>query len=114
MFAIKVACEKFRNYIHNLQDVTVETDHKPIMAIFNQTDLPPKHSRWLASLIGYNSHTVYIQGATNHLADYLSCILINHTQKTDDVAHINNLIQIHSNQQALRSDLQHDATSVHN
>ena len=98
MFAIKVACEKFRNYIYNLQAVTIETDHKPIMAIFNQTDLSHKHSRWLASLIGYNFHIVYIQGATHHLPDYLSRILIAHPQKTDDVAHINNLqLQINSN-----------------
>ena len=72
--AILVTCSKFDQYIYANPRVTVQTDHKPLEAIFSKPlDACPKRlQRMRLALQRYNLNVVYIKGETNQVADALS------------------------------------------
>lgn len=72
--AILVTCNKFDKYVYGNPDVTVQTDHKPLEAIFSKPlDTCPKRlQRMRLALQRYNIRVVYIKGKTNFVADALS------------------------------------------
>ena len=67
-------CQEFSTYILGKDDVTVETDHKPLEAIFKKSLLAaPIHlQRMLLQLQRYNLKVKYIKGSTQYVADLLS------------------------------------------
>jgi putative transposase len=71
MFAIRYAVREFKFYLASA-DILIETDHKPILAIFQKVDLTAKQSRWLNDMLGFQLTIRHIPGKTNELADYLS------------------------------------------
>ena len=74
MLAICFAAKKFSTYILGKDDVTVETDHKPLEAIFKKSLLaaPICLQRMLLQLQRYNLKVKYIKGSTQYIADLLS------------------------------------------
>ncbi|KAK7096429.1 hypothetical protein V1264_005727 [Littorina saxatilis] len=69
------ACEKFSVYITGLADLTIETDHKPLLALLktkNLDELTPRIQRFRMRLMRYLYKIVYTQGKNLITADALS------------------------------------------
>ncbi|XP_056017509.1 uncharacterized protein K02A2.6-like [Ostrea edulis] len=73
MLAIVYGCEKFHHYIYG-RSVTVETDHKPLVAIYNKPlyRATPRLQRMLMRLQRYDLKLVYVPGKEMHISDALS------------------------------------------
>ena len=68
------ACERFSNYILGKQ-VTLETDHKPLVPLLNSKsldDLPPRILRFRLRLSRFDYVVTYVPGKQLHTADVLS------------------------------------------
>ena len=79
LLAIVFACHKFHDYIYSL-NVTVETDHKPLVAIFRKHlhELSPRLQRMRMKLQRYDLRVIYVPGKELVMADafsraHLSC-----------------------------------------
>ena len=73
--AVTWACEKFASYILGLKDLTIETDHKPLLALLktkNLDELSPRIQRFRMKLMRYSYQLEYIQGKNLTTADALS------------------------------------------
>ena len=58
------ACERLSEYILGLQ-VTIETDHKPLVPLLNTIELykmPPRIQRFRLRLMRYNTIVVHVAG----------------------------------------------------
>jgi hypothetical protein len=73
MLAIVFALQRFDTYVY-AKDVTVETDHKPLIAIVKKslTAAPKRLQRMLLSLQRYNYTLLYRPGSQMLVADQLS------------------------------------------
>ncbi len=71
--AIVFACDKFDQYLHGWDCITVHSDHKPLV-IFRKSLLtaPKQLHRMLLRLQTYNLEVTYKQGKDHHAADFLS------------------------------------------
>ena len=71
--AIVFGCKKFHQYIYQ-KHVVVETDHKPLEAIFHKplSQAPSRLQRMLLHLQGYDIELMYKKGAEMYIADALS------------------------------------------
>ncbi|CAM1296134.1 Uncharacterised protein r2_g539 [Pycnogonum litorale] len=68
------ACEKFKDYIIGLQ-VTIKTDHKPLIPLLNDIELgkmPARIQRFRMRLMRFNYKVEHISGSANVIADALS------------------------------------------
>lgn len=68
------ACERLSEYILGLQ-VTIETDHKPLVPLLNTIELykmPPRIQRFRLRLMRYNTIVVHVAGKNQTTADTLS------------------------------------------
>lgn len=74
LLAVVYACEKFYTYIYGRGDITVETDHKPLVSIINKpiATAPARLQRMLMRLQPYAFKLVYKPGKYLYLADALS------------------------------------------
>lgn len=72
--SIVFACQRFHYYLYGRGDVTAETDHKPLIAIFNKPLLsaPKRLQSMLLTLQGYSLNVVYKPGPEMFLSDTLS------------------------------------------
>ena len=72
--AILFAAERFDHYIYGCNNVTVQSDHKPLEAIFAKplAAAPARLQRMLLRLQRYNLTVVYLKGSDMVLADALS------------------------------------------
>lgn len=72
--AIVFACDKFDQYLHGRNHITVHSDHKPLEAIFKKSLLmaPKRLQRMLLRLQRYQIHLLYRPGKELYLADFLS------------------------------------------
>ena len=75
MLAVVHGLEKFHYYVYG-RGVTVETDHKPLEAIFKKhlTAAPPRIARMMLRVQKYDAEIKYVQGKNIPLADALSRI----------------------------------------
>ena len=75
MLAIVHDLEKFHYYVYE-RGVTVETDHKPLQAIFKEhlATAPPRIAKVMLGVQKYDAEIKYIQGKNILLADALSRI----------------------------------------
>ena len=73
MFAILFGCIRFHQYIYG-REVLVETDHKPLVPLFNKAlyDIPARLQRFMLRLLSYNLKVVYKPGKELFIADTLS------------------------------------------
>lgn len=74
LYACVFACERFYAYIFGRSDVTVETDHKPLINIIKKpiADPPSRLQRMLLRLQRYTFALVYKPGKHLYIADALS------------------------------------------
>ena len=72
--SIVFACSRFNQYIHGRDLTTVETDHKPLVPIFQKSlhSAPKRLQRMLLRLQRYNLHVKYLPGPQMFIADMLS------------------------------------------
>ena len=69
------SCSKFEMYILGHSNVTIETDHKPLVPIFNSkavNDLTLRIQRQRLRTMKFSFVTKHISGKDNHIADLLS------------------------------------------
>ena len=73
MLAVVFACKKFHQYIYGRRTV-VETDHKPLQAIFTKplAQVPLRLQKMILNLRGYDLEVRYIPGSEQVVADTLS------------------------------------------
>ena len=84
------ACERFHTYIYG-RAVTVETDHKPLIAISTKhlCDAPPRLQRLLLRIQKYDMKLEYTPGKELIVADTLSRAYLNEaTSSTEDEVHV--------------------------
>ena len=76
LLAIVFGVEKFHSYLYGKLDVTVESDHKPLEAIFKKSlsGAPPRLQRMLLRLQKYSLNVQYKKGKEMYVADALSRI----------------------------------------
>ena len=74
MIAIVFACERFEPYVYGRDLIHVESDHKPLEAIFCKPlhSAPKRLQRMLLRLQKYSLYVAYKKGKTMFLADTLS------------------------------------------
>jgi len=83
--AIVFACERFNQYIHGREIVTVNTDHKPLVPIFKKAihQAPKRLQRMMLRLQKYNLDIQYLPGPQMYIADCLSRNYLKTTQHDD-------------------------------
>ena len=83
--AIVFACSHFNQYLHGRESTTVETDHKPLVPIFQKSlhSAPKRLQHMLLRLQKYNLHVKYLPGSQMYIADMLSRAYL----KTDNSQH---------------------------
>ena len=72
--AVLFAHERFDSYIYGKSDVTVKTDHAPLLAIKKKSlnSAPKRLQRMLLRTQRYSFSLVYVRGKEMHVADMLS------------------------------------------
>lgn len=72
--AIVFACSRFNQYLHGRELTTVETDHKPLVPIFQKSihSAPKRLQKMLLRLQRYNLNVTYLPGSQMYIADMLS------------------------------------------
>ena len=73
--ALLWACNKFSDYIIGLPSLTLETDHKPLLALLGSkqlTDLPARIQRMRIRMMRYPYTIIHTAGKDLHTADTLS------------------------------------------
>ena len=72
--AIVFGCQKFSQYITRRAKITVESDHKPLQAIFKKSllEAPCRLQRMMLRLQRYNLDVIYKPGPQMYIADHLS------------------------------------------
>lgn len=85
LLAIVFACEKFNNYAYG-RDVLVQSDHKPLEAIFSKplSSTTPRLQRMLIRLGRYRLHIKYTPGKEMHIADALSRAYLQDTTSPEE------------------------------
>ena len=73
LLAIVFGCKRFHQYIYG-KHVVIETDHKPLEAIFLKplSQAPSRLQRMMLQLQGYHIELVYKKGSEMYIADALS------------------------------------------
>lgn len=72
--AIVFGCQRFDHYLARKDKIMVESDHKPLQAIFKKPihSAPCRLQRMLLRLLRYNLDVSYKKGSQMFLADHLS------------------------------------------
>lgn len=102
LLAIVYGCTKFHRYIYG-QSVNVETDHKPLVAIFNKnlSDIPQRLQRMMLKLQQYDLSVRHVPGKHMYIADTLSRAKfkeINGHDETDEaLSSLNDDLRVHAN-----------------
>ena len=84
--AIVFACERFNQYLAHRENISVETDHKPLESIFKKSLLsaPCRLQRMLLRVKRYNLSVNYKPGSQIFLADHLSRAAQHETPKPEE------------------------------
>lgn len=74
MLAIVFALERFHQYVFGRDDVIIETDHKPLEALFKKSldSVPARLQRMMLRVQAYNFGVIYKPGKYMYVADTLS------------------------------------------
>lgn len=74
MLAVLFACKRFDQYICGKKDVTIETDHSPLINIFKKPLLktPKRLQSMILALQRYNFKIKYTKGSEMYIADTIS------------------------------------------
>ena len=85
LLAIVFACERFESYVYGRDVIRVESDHKPLEAIFSKplNSAPKQLQRMLLRLQKYNLQVVHKEGTQMFLADTLSRAFLSEIKACD-------------------------------
>lgn len=85
LYAVLFACDRFYAYIYGRDDITIETDHKPLITIIKKpiADAPPRLQRMLLRLQRFTFKLVYKPGKKLFIADTLSRAYITESTESD-------------------------------
>lgn len=72
LWAIVYALRKFHSYIWGRPDTIIITDHKPLIHMFNQSNLSVALQQWLDVILEYNLQVKYRPGILHVMPDALS------------------------------------------
>ena len=72
LFALVYSLRKFHSFIWGRRDVTVLTDHKPLIHILQQKQMSVALQQWLDVLLNYDLHIQYRPGILHVAPDALS------------------------------------------
>ena len=72
LWALIYCLRKFHTFIHGRRDVTVLTDHKPLIHILKQQNLSTALQQWLDVLLDYDLTIKYRPGILHVVPDALS------------------------------------------
>ena len=82
--AIAFACSRFYQYLYGKELTTVETDHKPLVPIFQKSiySAPKRQQKMLLRLQKHNLNVTHLPGSQMYVADMLSraYLQVDHTQ----------------------------------
>lgn len=86
LYACVFACDRFYAYIYGRGDITIETDHKPLISIIKKpiVDAPPRLQRMLLRLQRFTFKLVYKPGKQLFIADTLSRAYLEESIEDDD------------------------------
>jgi len=88
MAAVVFAATRFHAYIYGKADVTIATDHRPLISIYKKslTSAPRRLQRMLLQLQKYHFQLVYVPGTQLVVADTLSraCLVEQSTEAGDE------------------------------
>lgn len=96
LLGIVFACERFNEYIY-ARDVTVHTDHKPLITLQKKPigQVPKRLQRMFLRLQKYKLDIHYLPGPQMYIADWLSRAYLPETHSTDkifdELEHINQI-----------------------
>ena len=85
--AIVFGCQRFDQYLARKDKITVESDHKPLQAIFLKPihAAPRRLQRMLLRLLRYNLAVQYKKGSQTYLADHLSRAPVVERKEADEL-----------------------------
>ena len=72
LWAVVYCLRKFHTFVHGRRDVTVLTDHKPLIHILKQQSLSTALQQWLDVLLDYDLSIMYRPGVLHVIPDALS------------------------------------------
>ncbi len=72
LWSIVYALRKFHSYIWGRPDTVILTDHKPLIHMFNQTNISVALQQWLDVIMNYDLQVKYRPGILHVLPDALS------------------------------------------
>ena len=70
-YAVVAALQHFKYMILGYK-ITVYTDHKPLLELFNKPNISPRRARWFVTINDFSPSIRYIEGKSNLVADSLS------------------------------------------
>lgn len=85
ILAIVFGCTKFYRYVYG-QKVNVETDHKPLVTIFNKklSEIPQRLQRMMLKLQQYDLAVSHVAGKHMYIADTISRAQFKHENNHDE------------------------------
>ena len=85
LLAVVFACKKFNHYIYG-REITVETDHQPLITILRKplNSAPTRLQKMMLQLQRYNINIVYKRGKELYIADTLSRAYLPETEDTKE------------------------------
>ncbi|CAC5389777.1 unnamed protein product [Mytilus coruscus] len=85
LYAIVFGCERFHQYVYG-RTIEVETDHKPLEAIFKKplVNAPPRIQKLMLRLQKYDINVVYKPGKLMYISDTLSRAYLNEFDNSCD------------------------------
>jgi hypothetical protein len=110
--AIATACERFHQYIYG-QRVEINTDHKPLVAIFSKplNDCPARIERLRLRLQRYDLHLTYVPGKENYTADTLSRLpnqaKVNSITEADVQVHVEGIMATTLVSDRMKTEIKH-------
>ncbi|KAL1460246.1 hypothetical protein WDU94_012172 [Cyamophila willieti] len=104
LLAIVVVMTKLHDYIYGHDNVTVFSDHQPLVTIASKDMCNIKNhrlKRLKLKLFPYKFELKYLPGKYMYIADYLSRSFVKHSQPDDDsmteIVHVEQELAIHTN-----------------
>lgn len=84
LFAICIALDKYHQFVYG-RNITVETDHKPLVTIINKdiNKISARLQRMILKLLKYDINIKYLPGNKMYIADYLSRNYIKNNAEID-------------------------------
>jgi hypothetical protein len=104
--SIVFACERFDQYLHGRDLITAQTDHKPLVSVWNKSihQVPKRLQRMLMRLQKYHLQLEYVPGSKMYISDMLSRAALPQLQPQEESVPPHYIFQIEQEEE-LREDI---------